>query len=434
MKTISTLTLGCKVNQYETEAMVNMFRDKGYEISKSDFADIYLINTCTVTNLSDRKSRQYIRRAKKTNPEAIVVVAGCYSQVSPDEVAQIPEVDIIIGTSDKNRIVELCDEYIEERERINIVKDIMEVREFEEIDSEGIQEKTRTFMKIQDGCNQYCTYCIIPYARGRIRSREPENIMEEVHNLVERGYKEIVLTGIHVASYGKDLKEDISLIDIIEKINEVEGIERIRLSSIEPNVITDEFLSRYKNIEKACSHFHLSLQSGSTSVLERMRRRYTAEEYYESVLKLREEIDDIALTTDVIVGFPGETDEEFQESCDFVEKVGFSRVHVFQYSPRKGTPAAEYKEQIDWNIKHERSKTLIELADRLTNEFNAQHIGKTMKVLFEEENSKHPEYIEGYTDNYIRVAVKGDIEELENEIRDVLIERAADKKLIGRLV
>lgn len=433
-KVISTLTLGCKVNQYETEAIEKLFADRGYIITDDEKADIYLINTCTVTSLSDKKSRQYIRRAKKINPEAIVVVAGCYSQVSPEEVSKIPEVDIIIGTSEKNKVVDLCEEFLEERERINIVQNIMEVDEYEEIGFEGVNEKTRAFLKIQDGCNQYCSYCIIPYARGKIRSRGIENILEEVESLVERGFKEVVLTGIHVASYGKDLKKDISLIDVIEKIAEVEGVERIRLSSIEPNVITDEFLDRYSKIKKACNHFHLSLQSGSSTVLKRMNRKYSAEEYYESVLKLKDKIADIALTTDVIVGFPGETDQEFKETYDFVKKVGFSRIHVFQYSPRQGTPAAKYKDQINGNIKSERSKKLIELGDMLTVEFNNQFIGKELDVLFEEENHKNPEYIEGYTTNYIRVAVKGDIDNLENQIERVKIDSSKDKYLLGTII
>ena len=433
-KSISTLTLGCKVNQYETEAMIKLFTDRGYKISDKDSSDIYLINTCTVTSLSDKKSRQYIRRAKKVNPDAIIVVAGCYSQVSPEEVSKIPEVDIVIGTSDKDKIVELCDEFLIEREKINTVKDIMKVNEFEELGFEGINEKTRAFLKVQDGCNQYCSYCIIPYARGKIRSRDIKNITKELKTLASRGYKEVVLTGIHVASYGKDLKEDISLIDVIEKSSSIEGIERLRLSSIEPNVITDDFLDRYSKVTKACNHFHLSLQSGSTSVLKRMNRRYTAEEYFESVEKLKSKIDGVALTTDIIVGFPGETDKEFEETYEFVKKVGFSRIHVFQYSPRKGTPAASHSEQIDGSTKAERSKKLIELGKRLTKEYNNEFIGRELDVLFEEENSTDDEYIEGYTTNYIRVAVKGNIEELENEIKKVKIESAKEKYLIGSII
>lgn len=432
MKKISTLTLGCKVNQYETEAIINLFKNKGYYLSKTEFADIYLINTCTVTNLSDRKSRQYIRRAKKTNPNSIVVVAGCYSQVSPEEISKIQEVDIIVGTDDKKQIVELCENYMLEREKINIVKNIKAIKEFEEINSEGIHENTRAFLKIQDGCNQFCTYCIIPYARGRIRSRQPENIIKEVKNLIKRNYKEIVLTGIHIASYGKDLKENIELIDIIERISQFEEIKRIRLSSIEPNIITDDFLGRYKKIEKACSHFHLSLQSGSDTVLKRMNRKYTAEEYYKSVKKLKNEIEDIALTTDIIVGFPGETDIEFKETYEFAKKIGFSKIHVFQYSPRKGTPAAEYKDQVKGEIKQERSKRLIELADELSLEFNRNHIGKEMEVLFEEENSEG--FIEGYTSNYIRVMAKGNIKEIENTIRKVKMKELHHMKLKGEIL
>lgn len=433
-KTVNVLTLGCKVNQYETEAIINMFKKKGYEVSEGELADIYVINTCTVTSLSDKKSRQYIRRAKKLNKDSIVVVVGCYSQVSPEEVAKIEEVDIILGTSDKSRIVELCEEYERERHQINAVKDIMEVREFEEIGIDEINEKTRAFLKIQEGCNQYCSYCIIPYARGLIRSRALPDIVEEVKKLSGLGFKEVVLTGIHVASYGKDLKDGTRLIDVIETINEIEGIARIRLSSIEPNVITDEFLERYSKLDKACDHFHLSLQSGSTSVLKRMNRKYTAEEYYESTRKLKEYLPDVALTTDIIVGFPGETEDEFDETYEFVKKIGFSRIHVFQYSPRKGTPAAGFKEQIDGNVKHDRSKRLIALGDDMTRKFNERYLGRDMHVLFEESNSHDGTLVEGYTTNYIRVLAKGDISELENEIKPVGLLELREKIIFGEIL
>ena len=432
MEKVAFHTLGCKVNQYETEAMEEMFKDNEYEVVDSqDMADIYVINTCTVTNLSDRKSRQFISRAKKMNENAIIAVVGCYSQVSPDEVFGIEDVDIVIGTTDRNRIVELCKRVKKDQEKINIVRNIKTEKEFETINIDDIKSKTRAYIKIQDGCNQFCSYCIIPYARGPIRSRKPEDIINETEKLAEVGFKEVILTGIHVASYGKD-KEGIPLGNLLEQVSKIDGIERIRLSSIEPTLITKEFMETIIRTGKVCDHFHLSLQSGSDSVLKRMNRKYTTKEYKEIVKLIRGFMPNAGITTDIIVGFPGETEEEFKETYEFVKEIGFSRIHVFKYSPREGTPAAESKEQINGNIKRDRSEELIKLGDRLMNEFHSKFIGSTLSVLFEEEANNDDDFMEGYTTNYIRVRTNKK-PSLIGEIIDVKIEEINDNILIGRI-
>lgn len=435
MEKVNFHTLGCKVNQYETEAMAELFKKSGYTlVDESDVADVYVVNTCTVTNLSDRKSRQFMRRVKKANPHAIVAVVGCYSQVSPDEVASIEEVDIILGTRERSRIVELCEEYARERSQINLVEDITKTSEFEELGIEETDGKTRAFLKIQEGCNQFCSYCIIPYARGRIRSRKIENILREIASLAQNGFKEIVLTGIHVASYGKDLADDISLIDVLEKSNKIDGIERIRLSSIEPNIATDDFLKRYSALDKLCNHFHLSLQSGDDTVLKAMNRKYTTSEFRNIVERIRSYIPDTSFTTDIIVGFPGETDEQFRNSYEFARKIGFSKLHVFQYSPRKGTPAADMDGQIDGITKKNRSKELIDLGEGMAYEFNSQQVGKTVQVLFEEESKGDSGYVEGYTTNYIRVKAKGSIVDVENKIVEVEVKSADKEFVLGEII
>lgn len=418
MKTFSILTLGCKVNQYESEAMKELFEKNQYvEVDKeTDVADVYIVNTCTVTNLSDRKSRQYIRRAKRENPDAIVAVVGCYSQVSPKEVESLEDVDIIIGTSERERIVELCENYKKDQGKINIVRSLKGDREFQKIKTTREHIMTRSYMKVQDGCNRFCSYCIIPYARGEIRSRTIEDSLKEAKVLAKAGYKEIVLTGIHIGSYGKDLG-DKRLIDLIEAIGKVQGIERIRLSSVEPVIITDEFMERALETKKLCDHFHLSLQSGSNKILKAMNRRYTREEYMEKCQIIRKYMPYAGLTTDIIVGFPTETDEDFNDSLDLVEKVKFSKIHVFKYSKRKGTPAASMKNQVDGNIKIERSEKLLETNDRLMEEFIEKNKNRSLKVLFEERKG---DYYEGYTTNYIRCKLKTQ-EELKNKIINVKI-------------
>lgn len=433
MSKVAFHTLGCKVNQYETEAMAELFEKDGYEIVHEDeIADVYVINTCTITNLGDRKSRQFIRRAKNKNPEAVIAVVGCYAQTAPEEVMGIDEVDIVIGTKDRNKIVELSHQVIEKREKINIVTDIMKQHEFEEMKIENIEGKTRAFLKIQEGCNQFCSYCIIPYARGPIRSRKLDAVLSEVEKLSKNGFKEVVLTGIHVASYGKDIGE-IRLIDVIEKVHEVVGIERIRLSSIEPTIMTKDFLDRLIKLPKVCDHFHLSLQSGSDSVLKRMNRKYTTKEYKKIAELIREYMPNVGITTDIIVGFPGETEEEFIETCKFVDDIGFSRIHVFPYSPRKGTPASRHKNQISGDIKHQRSKELIKIGEENTQKFNNKFIGTTLNVLFEERAKSDSEFIEGYTTNYIRVLSKGS-NSLEGKILPVKLENIQGDNLIGKLL
>jgi len=432
MKTVAFYTLGCKVNQYETDAMAEIFRNKGYEVIDSEEkSDIYVINTCSVTNLGERKSRQFIRRSKKTNPQAVICVVGCYAQISPEEVINIEGVDLILGTKDKNRIVDLCEEAGRENKKINAVENIMKTTKFEEMSSNSIQENTRAYIKIQEGCNQFCSYCIIPYARGPIRSRELKNIIKEAKVLVDKGFKEIVLTGIHVASYGKDLGDN-RLIDVIEEVHKIEGLHRIRLSSIEPTLITDEFMNRLTKLNKVCPHFHLSLQSGSDTVLERMNRKYNTGDYRERVQLIRKYMKDAAITTDIIVGFPSETEIEFSQTYDFVKEIKFAQVHVFKYSPREGTPAAKHKNQVHGTIKNDRSKKLTDLVEKQAKSFMEDFLNTSREILVETESRK-PGYVEGYTDNYIRVLVEGS-KDLQNEIINVELIRIEDNNILGEIV
>lgn len=431
MKKVAFYTLGCKVNQYETEAMLEMFEKKGYEgVDSEEYADVYVINTCTVTHMSDRKSRQYIRRVKNKNPNAIIAVVGCYSQVSPEEILEIDDVNLVMGTNDRRTIVEKV-ESIDCNTKLSTVDDIMKVKEFEEIEISQTNGKTRAFIKVQDGCDRFCTYCIIPYARGRIRSRDLNSIIDEVSNLANMGYKEVVLTGIHVASYGKDLKDGSSLLTIIKAVAQIDGIERIRLSSVEPVLFTEEFVDEIKKIDKLVPHYHLSLQSGCDATLKRMNRRYTAEEYKEIVDILRKNIENVAITTDVIVGFPGETNEEFSETLEFLKEIKLMHTHVFKYSPRKGTPAASMKNQVDPQMKNLRSSTLLALSTKNFKEFAKDYIGKTMRVLFEEKNNEG--YYEGLTDNYMRIKVKSDTD-IRDKFVDTVIKEAKDDFCIGEVV
>ena len=436
MKKVAFYTLGCKVNQYETEAMLEMFKKDGYEqVDSEEFADVYVINTCTVTHMSDRKSRQYIRRMKKKNPKAIIAVVGCYSQVSPEEILEIEEVNLVMGTNERRTIVEEIKKIQENNEikKVSTVDDIMKVRAFEEIEVSQSNGRTRAFMKIQDGCDRFCTYCIIPYARGgKVRSRDIESIVNEAKTLAENGYKEVVLTGIHVASYGKDLREsNIKLLDVIKRINEIDGIERIRTSSVEPILFTDEFVDEILKMEKVCPHYHLSLQSGCDETLKRMNRRYTTKEYKDIVNKLREKIPNVAITTDVIVGFPGETNDEFNKTYDFLRDIELSQMHVFKYSPRKGTPAATMENQIDPQIKQFRSDQLISLSKNNFNKFASKFIGSEMDVLFEQ-NIVDNKY-EGLTPNYIRVVVESD-KDIQGDILKVKITDVKDEYVEGILV
>lgn len=403
-KTVAFYTLGCKVNQYETNAMEQQFIQNGYKIvENTEKADIYVINTCTVTNMADRKSRQMLRRVKEINQSAVIVVCGCYAQVAKTELEQIPEVDIILGINEKNKIVQIVEEYLANKDNIIEVADVSKQKEFLDFGDVTYTEKNRAVIKVQDGCNMFCSYCLIPYARGRIRSRKIENVVSEIEKIAKQGIKEVVITGIHVASYGKDFEnENIRLINLLEEINKIEGIERIRLSSLEPTIVDEEFARRLSKLEKICDHFHLSLQSGCDATLKRMNRKYTTAIYKEATEILRKYYPNANFTTDVIVGFPGETDEEFNQTYKFLKEIGFYKMHIFKYSPRKGTVAEKLPNQVDGNIKEERSKKLIELSNNMQNEKNSKYIGKIVKVLFEEyENG----YYKGHTTNYMVVKV-----------------------------
>ena len=432
MKKVAFYTLGCKVNQYETEAMLELFEKEGYEKAETeDYADVYDINTCTVTHMSDRKSRQYIRRMKKKNPDAIIAVVGCYSQVSPEEILSIDEVNLVMGTNDRKKIVEEVKK-IDASRKVSTVDDIMKVKAFEEIEINKTNGKTRAFMKIQDGCDRYCSYCIIPYARGRVRSRDLESIVKEVENLASNGYKEVVLTGIHVASYGKDIKDsDIKLLDVIKQINDIEGIERIRLSSVEPILFTDEFVEAVSTMDKVCPHYHLSLQSGCDETLKRMKRRYTTEEYKAIVDRLRAAIPNVSITTDVIVGFPGETNEEFDKTYEFLKDIELTHMHVFKYSPRKGTPAATMENQVDPSTKHDRSEKLLQLNEENFNKFGQKMLDKEFNVLFEQKVGDNK--YEGLTENYVKVMVESD-NDISEQILKVKIKDVKNEFLEGILV
>ncbi len=393
--------------------MTQKFIENGYEvIEHTKRADIYIINTCTVTNMSDRKSRQMLRRMKEQNQNAIVVAVGCYAQVAKEELKKIPEIDLVLGNNEKLKITEYVEDYIEKNENQIEIEDVMHSKEFYDFGDVTFTEKTRAVIKIQDGCDRFCSYCIIPYARGRVRSRKPESIVSEIEKIAKEGIKEVVITGIHIASYGKDFKNDYRLIDLLEELNKINGIERIRLGSIEPLLITEEFVNRLKKLEKVCHHFHLSLQSGCNETLKRMNRRYTIEEFKEIVERLRNTYKDVMLTTDIIVGFPGENEEEFEETYKFLKDIKFYKMHIFKYSPRKGTKAAEMKNQVNGNIKEERSKKLIELSDENEKEYNEKYIGKEVEILFEEEKEG---LYKGHTQNYILAYYKTD-KKLENKI------------------
>lgn len=430
-KKVAFCTLGCKVNQYETNAMQEQFINSKYEIVNfGELADIYVINTCTVTNMSDKKSRQMIRKAKQLNPNSIVVAVGCFAQVSKEKLEEIKEVDLILGNNEKKEIVKYIEKF--EEEKIVHLEDVLHQKEFVDLGVTTHMEKTRAIIKVQDGCDRFCSYCIIPYARGRVRSRKIENIVEEIESLVKTGVKEVVLTGIHIASYGKDFEDGISLIDLLEKINKIQGIERIRLGSLEPTIIDEKFLERLSKLNKICHHFHLSLQSGCDNTLKRMNRRYTTNEFEKVVTLLRNTYSDVILTTDIIVGFPGETEEEFLATYEFLKNIKFYRMHIFKYSRRKGTKADLMKNQVNPQIQEERSKLLLELSNSNQKEYNQKYIDETVEVLFEE---KQGEYIKGHTSNYLMVTTKSDeIDKYHNKIIKVKIKRIDIEELTGKIV
>ncbi|RKD73039.1 threonylcarbamoyladenosine tRNA methylthiotransferase MtaB [Sinobaca qinghaiensis] len=410
MKNVAFHTLGCKVNHYETEAIWQLFKDEGYE--KTDFdkrADVYVINTCTVTNTGDKKSRQVIRRAVRKNPEAVICVTGCYAQTSPAEIMAIPGVDIVVGTQDRKKMLPYIEQFKKEREPINGVGNIMKTRVYEELDVPSFTDRTRASLKIQEGCNNFCTFCIIPWARGLLRSRDPKEVLKQAHQLVDAGYKEIVLTGIHTGGYGEDMK-DYHLSDLLLELENVEGLKRIRISSIEASQITDEVIAVIKASEKVVNHLHIPLQSGSDTVLKRMRRKYTNAFYAERVERLKEALPGLAVTSDVIVGFPGETKEEFQETFDFISRLEFSELHVFPYSKRTGTPAARMDEQVDDEIKNERVHRLIALSNQLAKQYAARHEGEVLEVIPEEQEKEDAESgrLVGYSTNYMKVKFEAD--------------------------
>lgn len=431
---VAFITLGCRVNSYESEAMAEKFIKEGYElVEPEDKADVYVINTCTVTNMGDRKSRQMISKAKKLNDDAVIAVVGCYSQVEPEKVSEIDGVDIVLGTKNKGDIIKYLNEFIEEKRQIVNVKDVFKDKKFEDLKIDEYHDKTRAFLKIQDGCNRFCSYCLIPYARGGICSKEPLKVISEIKELAKHGFKEIILSGIHIASYGMDLKNGWNLMKIVEEAEKIDGIERIRIGSIEPTFFTEEVIEKIKSMKKMCPHFHLSLQSGCTATLKRMNRHYTAEEYKEIVTKLRDNIKDVSITTDVIVGFPGETEEEFNETYNFLKDIKLTKTHVFKYSKREGTKAAEAKEQVDGNVKEERSAKLIELNNKNENEFISKFIGRDMKVLFETHFENNDELFEGYTANYIKVVVKSH-KDISSVILNIKITEAKAEYLIGEII
>ncbi len=458
MKSVALHNLGCKVNSYELDVMQQFLQKEGYEIV--DFyqkADIYIINTCTVTNIADRKSRQMIHRAKKQNPEAVVVAVGCYVQTASAQIENDPYIDLAIGNNRKKEIVSIVEEYLKTRDKTlsgRTIPDIAQEKEYEEMQLTHTAEHTRAYIKIQDGCNQFCSYCVIPYARGRVRSRRPEHVLEEIAALVQSGYKEVVLTGIHLSSYGLDFRGESyngnrdmqkeaqksgqteyadDLLALIGQIHAMEGITRIRLGSLEPRIVTEEFARTLSAMPKICPHFHLSLQSGSDSVLKRMNRRYTCEEFEEGVRVLRKYFDDPAITTDVITGFPGETEEEFGQTVRFLEQIKFFEMHVFPYSRREGTVAASMPGQLTEKEKKERSAVLLAMDREHSLSYRKQHLGQEMAVLFEQKQEiGTEEYFVGHTQNYIKVAVKSDEDLTNKEIICRLVEMLDEETVFAQ--
>ena len=407
MSTVAFHTLGCKVNHYETEAIWQLFKDANYErVEFETNADVFVINTCTVTNTGDKKSRQIIRRAIRQNPDAVVCVTGCYAQTSSAEIMEIPGVDIVVGTQDRHKLLDYIQQFQEERQPINGVGNIMKNRTYEELEVPYFTDRTRASLKIQEGCNNFCTFCIIPWARGLMRSRDPEKVVEQATQLVNSGYKEIVLTGIHTGGYGQDLK-NYNLAQLLRDLDTIEGLERIRISSIEASQLTDEVIDVIGNSNKVVRHLHIPLQSGSDDVLKRMRRKYTMAHFSERLTKLHQALPDLAVTSDVIVGFPGESEEEFQETYDFIVNHHFSELHVFPYSPRIGTPAARMDNQIDEETKNVRVHKLISLSNQLAKEYASKFEDEVLEVI-PEEMGEEPHTLVGYADNYMKVRFEGD--------------------------
>ncbi|MDI9412721.1 MAG: tRNA (N(6)-L-threonylcarbamoyladenosine(37)-C(2))-methylthiotransferase MtaB [Bacillota bacterium] len=431
VKKLATSTLGCKVNQYDTDSVITQFLARGYKVVDfNEKADVYLINTCTVTNLGDRKSRQMIRRAHKNNPLAKVVVMGCLAQMAPDEILDIEGVDLIVGTDGRGHIVDKIESF-NEADVDSTVKDIFEVTEFEDLPTLDFSGRTRASLKIQDGCNQFCTYCRVPFARGRSRSRQRDSVLRQVERIVAEGYREIVLTGIHLGFYGKDLDSSISLTEIVRDVTQVEGLLRLRIGSVEPNEFTDELIDLVANNPVLCRHVHLPLQSGSDAILSKMKRSYSRTEFLEVARKVKQAIPDVGLTTDIMVGFPGETEEDFQQTLDLMQEVGFSKIHVFKYSKREGTRAAKFTQQVPGNIKEIRSKRLIEKGNALALVFHQSFIGNEVEVLVEQVNNGQAM---GHTDNYMRVAFDFESEvDPVGKIMKIRVQSADSHDLKGHL-
>ncbi|MFC4388484.1 tRNA (N(6)-L-threonylcarbamoyladenosine(37)-C(2))-methylthiotransferase MtaB [Gracilibacillus marinus] len=425
MPTVAFHTLGCKVNHYETEGIWQKFKNEGYERVEFDHhADVYVINTCTVTNTGDKKSRQIIRRAVRSNPEGIICVTGCYAQTSPGEIMEIPGVDIVVGTQDRGKMIEYIEQHQETRLPINGVSNIMKNRVFEEMDVPAFTDRTRASLKIQEGCNNFCTFCIIPWSRGLLRSRDPKNVMEQAQQLVDAGYKEVVLTGIHTAGYGEDMK-DYNFAQLLRDLeHNVSGLKRIRISSIEASQITNEVIEVLDQSKKIVPHLHIPLQSGSDTVLERMRRKYSTQFYRERVAKIQQALPRLAITSDVIVGFPGETDEEFNETVQFIKEIGYSELHVFPFSRRTGTPAAKMDNQVDEDVKNERVQQLIDLSNKQAYEYAKQFEDEVIEVIPEETyDAENPDILIGYSDNYLKVKFEG-TQDMIGEIVKVKISKA----------
>lgn len=433
MATVAFQTLGCKVNHYETEAVWQLFKDAGYaRVDFAEHADVYVVNTCTVTNTGDKKSRQVIRRAIRQNPDSVICVTGCYAQTSPAEIMAIPGVDVVVGTQDRHKMIGYIEQFREERMPINAVGNIMKAKVYEELDVPAFTDRTRASLKIQEGCNNFCTFCIIPWARGLMRSRQPEDVLKQAQQLVDAGYKEIVLTGIHTGGYGEDLK-DYNLAKLLRALESVTGLERLRISSIEASQITDEVLDVLKDSPIVVRHLHVPIQSASDTVLRRMRRKYTMAEFGERITRLKEVLPDCAITSDVIVGFPGETEEEFMETFNFINDHKFSELHVFPYSKRTGTPAAMMDDQVEESMKEQRVAHLIALSDQLAKEYASKYEGELLEIIPEEFSEEAGGRLVGYTDNYLRVAIDGD-ESLIGQLVRVKITKAGYPMNDGQFV
>lgn len=431
-KKVSFITLGCKVNQYDSDAMRTLFIHRGYKpVEHSEVADVYIINTCSVTSIGDRKSRQVIRKIRRNNPDAVIAATGCYAQVAPEELEKMGDVDVIVGHQNRNKIVDYIEEAEKSEKTVNAVKDIMSIREYENltVDPEG-EVKARAFVKVQEGCDNYCTFCIIPYARGRLKSRKQEDAVDEIKKLVEKGYREVVLTGIHLGNYGKDLRNGTSLSTLVFELLKIPNLLRIRLGSIESVELSDELINIIKNEKRVCHHLHLPLQSGSDAVLKSMNRHYRLRQYKDLIAMLREKIPNLALTTDLIVGFPGETEENFKETLKTLHELKFSAIHVFPFSKRTGTPAAMYPNQITNEEKKKRVHRVQELEKKISKEFRSEFLNKIVHVLAE---NKKEEYFEGFSDEYIRVTIKGENVK-RGHLYSVIVEEVTDEGLIGRVI